>query len=70
MSPSLSADLQQWSVRQYTGEHREQWLLVFAWGHLRDNDLLGASPCRGTSACMPMRSRMLRSQTPWSQFFY
>lgn len=38
----LPAELQQRSMRQYINEHREQYLLAFAWGHLRDNDLLGA----------------------------
>lgn len=38
----LPAELQQRSSQQYINEHREQCLLAFAWGHLRDNDLLGA----------------------------
>lgn len=37
----LPAQLQQQSIQQYIGEHREQYLLAFAWGQLRDNDLLG-----------------------------
>lgn len=38
----LPAELQQQSMQQYINEHREKFLLAFAWGHLRDNDLLGA----------------------------
>lgn len=37
----LPAQLQQQSMQQYIDEHCEQWLLAFAWGYLRDNDLLG-----------------------------
>lgn len=38
----LPGELQQQSMQQYINEHREKFLLAFAWGHLRDNDLLGA----------------------------
>lgn len=38
----LPAELQQRSMQQYIKEHREKYLLAFAWGHSRDNDLLGA----------------------------
>ncbi len=38
----LPANLQQRAMQQYINAHREQYLLAFAWGHLRDNDLLGA----------------------------
>lgn len=41
LAEGLPARLQQRSMPQYIEEHREQWLLAFAWGHLRDNDLLG-----------------------------
>jgi len=38
----VAGELKQQSIQQYIDEHREQYLLAFAWGHLRDNDLLGA----------------------------
>lgn len=38
----LPAQLLQQSMQQYINEHSERYLLAFAYGHLRDNDLLGA----------------------------
>jgi hypothetical protein len=34
--------LLQRSIQQYIDQHGEQYLLAFAYGHLRENDLLGA----------------------------
>lgn len=38
----LTSDLLQQSTQQYIDEHRERYLLAFAYGHLRENDLAGS----------------------------
>lgn len=38
----LTPELLQQSVQQYIDAHSERYLLAFAYGHLRENDLLGA----------------------------
>lgn len=40
-SEGLPVELQQRAMQQYIDEHREQYLLAFAWGYLGDYDLLG-----------------------------
>lgn len=38
----LTSDLLQQSTQQYIDEHSERYLLAFAYGHLRENDLAGS----------------------------
>lgn len=38
----LTPELLEQSIQQYIDQHGEQYLLAFAYGHLRENDLLGA----------------------------
>ena len=38
----LTPKLLNQSIQQYIDEHSERYLLAFAYGHLRENDLLGA----------------------------